>query len=228
VKRSVHVAVAWPFLAALVGMLVVLAMLVALNVLSFAYSRIGVGPGWILSVLLLSVAGSFVNVPVATVRTELEPPPAQVVSFMGIRYVVPTPAVPNETRISVNVGGALVPTALSVYLVLHDHLLEPAVVGVVIVSVLVHFVARPVRGVGIAVPILLPAVAAALVASFLTTRDLAALAYIIGVMGVLIGADLTNLSRTRALGASMVSIGGAGTFDGIFLTGILAVLLAAL
>ena len=31
-----------------------------------------------------------------------------------------------------------------------------------------------------------------------------------------------------ALGAPVASIGGAGTFDGIFLTGILAVLLAGL
>jgi len=227
-RRSVHVAVAWPFLLGLVGLLVVLMVLLGLNVLSFAYGRIGVAPTWILTVLLLSVLGSFVNIPVAIVKTQFEPPPAQVVSFMGIRYLVPSPVVPDETRISVNVGGALVPTALSVYLVLHDHLLSEALVGVVIVAVLVHFVARPVRGVGIAVPILLPAIAAALVASFLATRDLAALAYVIGVMGVLIGADLTNLPRTRTLGAAMVSIGGAGTFDGIFLTGILAVLLAAL
>jgi uncharacterized membrane protein len=44
----------------------------------------------------------------------------------------------------------------------------------------------------------------------------------------LIGADLTNLDKVRGLGAPVASIGGAGTFDGIFLTGILAVLLASL
>jgi hypothetical protein len=32
----------------------------------------------------------------------------------------------------------------------------------------------------------------------------------------------------RRLGAPVVSIGGAGTFDGVFLTGIVAVLLASL
>jgi uncharacterized membrane protein len=45
-------------------------------------------------------------------------------------------------------------------------------------------------------------------------------------MGTLIGADLTNLDKVRGLGAPVASIGGAGTFDGIFLTGIVAVLLA--
>ena len=56
----------------------------------------------------------------------------------------------------------------------------------------------------------------------------APLAYIAGSLGTLIGADLSNLGRVRGLGAPVASIGGAGTFDGIFLTGILAVLLACL
>jgi len=35
-----------------------------------------------------------------------------------------------------------------------------------------------------------------------------------------------NLGRIQGLGAPIVSIGGAGTFDGIFLSGIIAVLLS--
>jgi uncharacterized membrane protein len=52
------------------------------------------------------------------------------------------------------------------------------------------------------------------------------LAYISGSLGTLIGADLLNLNNIQGLGAPVASIGGAGTFDGIFVTGILAVLLA--
>jgi uncharacterized membrane protein len=44
----------------------------------------------------------------------------------------------------------------------------------------------------------------------------------------LIGADLLNLGKVQGLGAPVASIGGAGTFDGIFLIGILAVLIASL
>jgi uncharacterized membrane protein len=40
-------------------------------------------------------------------------------------------------------------------------------------------------------------------------------------------ADLLNLGKFTGLGAPVASIGGAGTFDGILLTGILAVLIAA-
>jgi uncharacterized membrane protein len=62
----------------------------------------------------------------------------------------------------------------------------------------------------------------------LSRQNAAPLAYIAGSMGTLIGADLTNLDKVRGLGAPVASIGGAGTFDGIFLTGILAVLLASI
>ena len=44
----------------------------------------------------------------------------------------------------------------------------------------------------------------------------------------LIGADLLNLHRVREFDAPVLSIAGAGTFDGIVVTGILAVLLAAI
>jgi uncharacterized membrane protein len=44
-------------------------------------------------------------------------------------------------------------------------------------------------------------------------------------VGCLIGADLLNLHRLAGLGAPIASIGGVGTFDGIFFTGIVAVLL---
>jgi uncharacterized membrane protein len=97
-----------------------------------------------------------------------------------------------------------------------------------IVAVVLHWLADPVPGVGIAVPIFVPAIITAVVSLLLSRYDAAPLAYISGSMGTLIGADLTNLDKVAGLGAPVASIGGAGTFDGIFLTGILAVLLAGL
>jgi uncharacterized membrane protein len=72
-----------------------------------------------------------------------------------------------------------------------------------------------------------PAVATAISALVLSRRYAAALAYIGGSIGTLVGADLLNLGRLQGLGAPVASIGGAGTFDGIFLTGVLAVFLTA-
>jgi len=44
-------------------------------------------------------------------------------------------------------------------------------------------------------------------------------------MRCLIGADILNIRRIVNLGPPVASIGGAGTFDGVFLAGIIAVLL---
>jgi uncharacterized membrane protein len=73
---------------------------------------------------------------------------------------------------------------------------------------------------------LVPPLAAAAAALFLAPTAPAAAAYVSGTLGALLGADVLNLSKIGALGAPVVSIGGAGTADGVFLTGILAVLLA--
>src|SRR5262249_58152373 len=95
-------------------------------------------------------------------------------------------------------------------------------------AAVIHAMATPVQGVGIAVPVFAPVVVTAILAFLLSREYAAPLAYIGGSMGTLIGADLLNLDKIAGLGAPVASIGGAGTFDGIFLTGILAVLLARL
>ena len=75
---------------------------------------------------------------------------------------------------------------------------------------------------------MVPPLAAALAAIWLGGHTIAAVAYVVGTFGTLVGADLLNMPRVRRLQAPVVSIGGAGTFDGVFLTGLVAVLLAAL
>ena len=134
----------------------------------------------------------------------------------------------DGTVVAVNVGGAVIPTLMSIYLLIKRELWVKGLVATAIVALVIHWMADPVPGLGIAVPVFLPALVTAVVALVLSRRDAAPLAYIAGSMGTLIGADLTNLDKVRGLGAPVASIGGAGTFDGIFLTGILAVLLAGI
>ena len=81
---------------------------------------------------------------------------------------------------------------------------------------------------GIVTPALLPPAAAAVKAYLLAPGSPASVAYVSGTLGALVGADLTNLRGIAKLGTPMVSIGGAGTFDGVFLTGLVAVLLVPL
>jgi len=75
-------------------------------------------------------------------------------------------------------------------------------------------------------PIFLAPLTSAILALIIDPAHAAQLAYISGVLGVLIGADILQLKAIEDLGAPIASIGGAGTFDGIFMTGIIAVLLA--
>jgi uncharacterized membrane protein len=87
--------------------------------------------------------------------------------------------------------------------------------------------ARVTPGVGIRLPLFIPPILAAVFALILAPSFAAPCAYISGTMGTLIGADLLNLRKMRKLGG-MASIGGAGVFDGIFLVGVVSVLLTAL
>jgi uncharacterized membrane protein len=224
--QLVYWPLARPFLLVVVMAAVVLVALLQIGVVTYALRRLGIGPVQAALVLIVGLLGGAVNLPVARLRGQAVPT-ARSVSVFGIRYLIPV-LTTRDTIIAVNVGGAVVPTALSVYLIVHDHLTWRALAAVVLVSLAVHAVARPVRGLGIAVPTLLPGVFAAAAAVLLHPVALAGLAYVGGTLGTLIGADLTNLPKVRRLGAPVASIGGAGTFDGVFLTGIIAVLLAGL
>ena len=211
-----------------VGLLVAL---VQVGIFGYVFGRLGISSGVALALLLVSLIGSMVNLPVARLRSQVVEL-RRTVSVFGVRYIVPM-LTRRSTTIAVNVGGALVPAALSGYLIAHDRIGWQALAAVMIVGALVHLVARPVPGLGIAVPALLPGVFAALVAVALYTVAghpvaVAGLAYAGGTLGTLLGADLVNLPQVRRLGAPVVSIGGAGTFDGVFITGIIAVLLASL
>ena len=213
------------FYFGLMFILILVFAFVQVGVLSYAYEKVGVHRYYVFSLLLVSLLGSYVNIPVAAVPAK-EIVSGQLIEFFGMQYVVPVVQDWPRTVIAVNVGGAVVPILLSLYLISRNRLGFNALLAVVFVAAVVHMLAQPVRGLGIAVPTLLPPLAAALTAWVLGRRSVPALAYVAGSLGTLIGADLMNLDVIQSLGAPIASIGGAGTFDGIFLTGIIAVLLA--
>jgi uncharacterized membrane protein len=223
-QHMVYWPLAMPFV--LTGLLTILVLTVLLQVGSYTFYRLGISPGAALLLLAASLAGSAVNLPVAKLRNQISQA-HRTVSVFGVRYLVPV-LTRRNTVIAINVGGALVPVALSGYLIAHDRIGWQALAAIAIVAVATHLIARPVPGLGIAVPALLPGVFAAMTALIVHPAAVAGLAYVAGTLGTLIGADLTNLHKVRRLGAPLVSIGGAGTFDGVFITGIVAVLLASI
>ena len=221
-----YLPLALPFFLFLVGLFLFIVVLVQIRVLQYAYTKLGLSSGAALLLLLASLIGSYFNIPL-TELPEREVRSGQVVEFFGMRYVVPVVADWPRTVIAVNVGGALIPSLLSVYLLLKNHIWTSAAVATLVVTIACHFLAQPVPGIGIAIPPLIPPIIAATVALLVARTNVAAVAYISGSLGTLIGADLLNLGKVQGLGAPVVSIGGAGTFDGVFLTGIIAVLLAS-
>jgi len=216
---------ALPFLLLLFFLVAFVIVSVEIGILEYAYEKVGVDRRYVFTLLVLSLLGSYVNIPVAQLPPE-RIVTDQEVSFFGMRYVIPMVKDLQQTIIAVNLGGAIIPTLLSLYLLVKNQLYVRGLIGVVLVTAIVHSMAYPVRGMGIAVPTFIPPLVAAAVALILSRKFAPPLAYISGSLGTLIGADLLNLDKVQGLGAPVASIGGAGTFDGIFLSGILAVLLA--
>jgi len=216
-----------PFLLALLGVLIALSFLVVLRALQFAYAQLGIAPRYFFTWLFASLAGSYVNLPIVRFSPE-QMTQLQVIPFYGVPYVIPTVETWPGTVLAVNVGGAIIPILLSLFLIVKNGLYRMAAWGVTIVSLACYVLAEPVPGLGIAIPVFYPPVIAAIVALLLSRQYAAPLAYACGSLGTLIGADLMNLGNIRGLGAPVMSIGGAGTFDGIFVVGLIAVLIAGI
>jgi len=203
-----------------------LLILIQLNVLRYAYMRLGLSSQGAFLLLLGSLIGSYFNIPVAMLPGEHVS--GRIVHMFGMDYVIPQVAAWPGTVIAVNVGGAVIPVLMSTYLLLRYGIWLSAAIATAIVAAVIHALANPVPGLGIAVPIFAPALITSITAFLLSRYYAPQIAYIAGSMGTLIGADLMNLDKISGLGAPIASIGGAGTFDGIFLTGIIAVLLASI
>jgi uncharacterized membrane protein len=207
-------------------LIVLVIAVIEIGAIEYAYEKIGINRRYAFALLLLSLCGSYVNIPLAELPAE-HVLSNQEIYYFGMHYVIPRVEEWPRTMVAINLGGAVVPVLLSVYLLLKKRLIAPALLPVLIVTMVVHWMAEPVRGVGIAVPTFVPPLVATGAALLFANRSVPAVAYIAGTVGALIGADLLNLGSIQGLDAPIVSIGGAGTFDGLFVTGISAVLLTS-
>lgn len=210
----------------LVMMLVAMVFMVQIGLLSIAFDKLGLSADAGFLVLMSSLAGSVVNLPLFYIRSD-PPPPGLLEQYRRRSLLLPPNFRPGRTLIAANVGGCVIPVFFSLYLLRHTAVNNgAALVGCALVALLCRWVSRPVPGTGIGLPLFIAPVAAAVMGVTLDPEASAPLAYICGTLGVLVGADLLRLDDIRHMGAPMASIGGAGTFDGIFITGIVAALLA--
>ena len=200
-------------------------------------------PPWMFGgVLVLSLFGSSVNIPLTTLETRAPVRVFREVRFFGVSWRVPRVEMGvRRTYVMLNVGGGVVPVLISGYLLLVGIPgcsvdLISSLVDVVVVFLVVTLVtfrsSRLIEGLGIATPMFGPPLATVfgvvVLSLFRSVWCPSMVAYVAGTLGALVGADLLNLGRIRDLGAPVVSIGGAGTFDGVYLTGLFSVVLVLL
>lgn len=190
---------------------------------------LGFSPWQTFFLFLFSLIGSVVNIPVYSVKVKQRVQMPRTGFFMDFLYPQDSFSYQEmRSTIAINLGGMIIPVLISIYLIINNpHLVWQYLVGTSIMATICYKLARPIPGVGISMPLLIPPLTAALIAIFLPGSPQQAIAYVSGVNGVIIGADILNLKKTIGMGSRTLSIGGAGTFDGIFLTGIVAVLLTA-
>lgn len=209
----------------LIAALVFFVTFIQLGILTIALDKLGLSSDSATLLFITILAGSMLNLPLFSMTAEA--PQDEVAPPPPLPGLLPQEPFTGKTRIVVNVGGCVIPVAFCIYLLRHnpvDYL--NLLVAVTAVTALSYSSSRRLPGIGIGIPILLAPLAAALVSIALDAQHAAPLAYISGTLGVLIGADLLRLKDIRNMGVPLASIGGAGSFDGIFLTGIVAVLLS--
>jgi uncharacterized membrane protein len=197
-----------------------------LRLMKYAYEQLGLSSGRAVLLLLASLIGSYINIPIAVI-SQTTSVSSQAIGFFGMQYQVPPPTDWGGTVLAVNVGGAIIPVIMSLYLLIRWQLWMEGLLATTAVAAVCYWFSYPIMGLGIAIPVFIPAIATTFTALILSRNHAAPLAYIAGSLGTLIGADLMNFDKLAGLQAPIAAIGGAGTFDGIFVTGIVAVLIAS-
>lgn len=160
-------------------------------------------------------------------------PEVDVVYVFGIPFYVPRLSYQiRKTLVAINIGGAVIPTLLSLTLIalaFHGFYIIFLLLDLVILIVICNIFSRVVNGVGVVMnPLIAPLFSAlfSYVLFFKVSYLVPISAYISSVLGSLIGADLLNLKKIIDSSPQLVSIGGMGTFDGIFMSGLFAIMLA--
>jgi len=219
----------------LIVVVIFLIPLVFLGIIGTAFTRLGLS--WIasLALVLLMLAGSYVNIPLFCIRRDMIQ--AVHLDTEGNALVSSSEVWPVwETIISINLGGAVLPLLIAAFLVYQAvmvngiPLLGPVALCTAVCIAVSFISAREISGVGIQISVLIPALTALLAGLFLsggqTGLAAAVTALAGGIFGVIAGGNLAHLPGARNLDVPEVSIGGNGSFSSVFLCCILPALIA--
>ena len=192
------------------------------HVVTVGFEKLGFSSETTILLLLAILIGSSINIPLG--RQKLVQVEESV--FFGLFR---QPRIKSQ-GIAVNLGGVVIPVLISLYFLYlgwrQGFSLEPILIAVILMIIIAKLSARIIPGRGIVLPFFIPPLFAVIFALILSPGFAAPTAFISGVLGTLIGADLLNLRKVQKISPGFLSIGGAGVFDGIFLVGMVSALLA--
>ncbi len=206
------------FLALLVPFLI---LVIEIEIVKTALGKIGLSPGFAFLILVCSLLGSMVNIPLCTREALMGTGRPECFPLFAPAGM---PAVAGRQILAVNVGGCIIPLLLCLYLLPRTPLL-PTIFATAISTVACFKLSHVEPGIGVQIPAFIPPIISVLLAWLFSPRNKIPVAFISGVLGVLLGADILNLPHLGGH-AGIMSIGGAGVYDGIFLVGIISALLA--
>ena len=193
------------------------------HVITIGFEKLGLSPEVTIFLLLSILIGSTVNIPLGKKKVIY----VREQRFFGFWQ---TPKL-EAHGIAINLGGAVIPVLLSLYFLYltwqAGFSLRPILITTILMIAVSKVLARVIPGRGISIPALIPRIFSAIFAMMFASQLAAPCAFISGVLGTLIGADILNLRKVQKYGG-FASIGGAGVFDGIFLVGMVSVLLTGI
>lgn len=210
-----------------------------------ALTNLHLSPQAAIMVLIGMIFGSLINFPISRFPLDQEVNVPLFESASGFNLMPKMQRLRQEAVIAINLGGCIIPVLLAIWLsrfIIAGGLVPILVtlVGMCFNTAICYRASRLIPGRGIAIPVLIPPLAA-VIATWCgfgiigpITGNLGVdfqplyspVAFVIGISGPLLGADLMHWNDFKKLQAPSISIGGAGTWDGIVLSGMIASLLA--
>lgn len=206
-------------------LLPILWLTLTLEVVKIAAVKLGFSPMVGGLMLVLVILGSAINIPLYRTESQVDLLEDWILFHQQQYWGIPFHRVPQTTIVALNVGGCVLPSLLALYQ-FNQAPAGPILLVTAIVTIVSYYAAHIVPGIGIQMNPLLAPVTAALSAIALGQPHTPAIAFAGGILGVLIGADLLHLKDLESMSSGILSIGGAGVFDGILLCGLFSVLLA--
>jgi uncharacterized membrane protein len=211
-----------------IGLLLLLPFIwfaVAIDVVEIAVAKLGFSPNTAFLLLVLVIVTSTINIPIYRLEAPVQLADEFAALWLKEFWGIPLRQVQRSTVVALNVGGGLIPVVLALYQFSQGN--TPAILLVTaIVTVVSYFAAQVVPGIGIQINPLLAPLSAAVSAMLIASPHAAPVAFAGGVLGTLIGADLLHLKDIQSMSSGVLSLGGAGVFDGIALCGLFALLLS--